>query len=246
MGDVNQLIFVRRHAGQFDGPYLEVGSRDYGTTQDLRSLFSDGDNYLGVDAVAGPGVDLVVDLTDHAERVDLRLDGKRFGTIFCLSVLEHCEQPFRMAENLTRLLKPHGKICISAPFAWQFHAYPADYWRFTHEGVKKLFPRLTFHSQDAVTSTSLENEFAPPTADMGKISLGTKTYWRRKRLLRVVSVWVLRLLSLIGILRWLSCYRHVLAPTNILMIGTLSDTECPHQNGTPEERVNAGSASADS
>jgi len=224
MGDVNQTIFVRRHADQFDGPFLEVGSRDYGSTEDLRSLLADGDNYIGVDAVAGPGVDIVVDLTDHAERIDSQLEGMRFGTIFCLSVLEHCDQPFLMAENLTRLLKPNGKICISAPFAWQFHAYPADYWRFTPEGIKKLFPRLRFDPRQIVTATSVENDFGQPDAEMGKISLGTKFYRRSNRPLRAVSVLVLRLLSLFGILRWLSCYRHVLAPTNIMMIGTLSDT----------------------
>ena len=38
MGDVNQVLFVEKHAEQFQGPYLEVGSKDYGNTADLRRV----------------------------------------------------------------------------------------------------------------------------------------------------------------------------------------------------------------
>ena len=30
MGDINQLRFIQRYAARFTGPYLEVGSLDYG------------------------------------------------------------------------------------------------------------------------------------------------------------------------------------------------------------------------
>ena len=234
MGDYNQTLFVSRHAEQFDGPFLEVGSRDYGSTQDLRTMFAAGGDYVGVDAVAGPGVDVVVDLTEQPEVIDAKLNSKRFGTIFCLSVLEHCRQPFRMAENLTRLLKPGGRICISVPFAWQFHAYPDDYWRFTHEGVKALFPKLEFPDEQIATATSLDGDFGTADAQMGKISLGTKSYRKEGRFFRVLSVLTLRMLSLFGILRWLSRHRHVLAPTNIMMVGTLP--ECDEYGGLQAKR----------
>ena len=91
MGDINQLIFIRERTGQFDGPYLEVGSKDYGTTQDLRSLFPAGDAYIGIDMEEGPGVDIVLDLTADFEHIDKTLGHRRFGTIFCpcLHVMDH-------------------------------------------------------------------------------------------------------------------------------------------------------------
>jgi hypothetical protein len=218
MGDVNQLLFIRRHADRFAGPYLEVGSKDYGTTQDLRSLFQGRGPYVGVDREAGPGVDRVLDLAGPWEAIDAALEGQRFGTIFCLSVLEHCEQPFRMADSLTQLLAPGGHLCVGVPFAYKFHSYPSDYWRFTQEGVKRLFPNLEFRD-DGVASTSRPGDFQPLDEHIGRIDFATKSYWRRSRYLRGLSAGMLRLGAKLGPLRWLAGHRYVLAPTMILMIG---------------------------
>jgi SAM-dependent methyltransferase len=220
MGDVNQALFVRQHASELDGPYLEVGSKDYGSTQDLERLLATPGEYLRVDLQQGPRVDVVLDLTGPFAQIDARLGGVRFGTIFCLSVLEHCHQPFAMAENLTRLLKPGGKVCISVPFAWRFHGYPSDYWRFTQEGVKRLFPKLSFRAEDCLSATPRENEFRPVDEDLGKIPFGSKWHWRKGHPVRGVTAKTLSLLSRVGLLRWLAGYRYVLAPTNLLMIGT--------------------------
>ena len=70
MGDANQYLFIRKYAEQLEGPYLEVGSKDYGTTQDIRSVLSDGATYIGVDMEAGKGVDLVLDLTQDFDAID--------------------------------------------------------------------------------------------------------------------------------------------------------------------------------
>lgn len=223
MGDVNQLLFVEKHAGQLAGPYLEVGSKDYGTTQDLKSVLGDRDEYVRVDMAGGPGVDVVLDLTAPFEQIDTRLRGLRPGTIFCLSVLEHCRQPFAMAENLTRLLRPGGKVCLSVPFAWKFHSYPSDYWRFTQEGVKALFPRLAFDPERCAAATSKDGDFRPIDPQIGRIWFGSKRHWNEGRILRGIGAKTLKLLPRIGMLGWLSGYPYVLAPTNILMIGTLPE-----------------------
>ena len=55
----------------------------------------------------------------------------------------------------------------SVPFVWRIHAYPSDYWRFTKEGVKLLFPRIRFSalmyghdklSEDAAAPSKMEHE----------------------------------------------------------------------------------------
>jgi len=221
MGDANQLQFVERHAEGFHGPYLEVGSKDYGTTQPLQQVLKHEGPYTRVDMQDGPHVDVVLDLTIPFEQIDARLNGVRFGTIFCLSVLEHCRQPFVMSENLVRLLAPGGKICLSVPFAWKCHGYPSDYWRFTPEGVQLLFPRLCFDTADGMAATSKEGDFRAIDGQIGRISFSSTRHFREGRWLRAVSAKALKLLSKIGILGWLAGYRYVLAPTNILMIGTL-------------------------
>jgi hypothetical protein len=223
MGDLNQLLFIQKHAGCLCGPFLEVGSKDYGSTQNLRSVFAGRDIYVGVDCENGTGVDVVLDLTDDFDAVDTKLGGYRFGAIFCLSVLEHCAQPFKMAENLTRLLTPHGKICISVPFSWKFHGYPSDYWRFTQEGVKQLFPRLEFDPSRMTAASARDHEFHQVDEEIGQISFSSKHHWRQGRPLRGVSARLLRALAHLGVWSWLCGYRYVLAPTNILMIGALKN-----------------------
>lgn len=225
MGDVNQRIFVEKFAERLSGPFLEVGSKDYGSTQDLRSLFAGDQEYVGVDRVEGPGVDIVADLTQDFRSVDARVQGRRFGTIFCLSVLEHCDQPFTMAENLTRLLKPDGWLCLSVPFAWQIHAYPNDYWRFTPEGVRKLFPEIQFDIEESLAATSRQNDFRPLDDDLGKISFSFSRHRAGGHPLRGVSAKFLKVLSRVGVLSWLTGYRHVFAPTGVLMIGRRRDRE---------------------
>jgi len=85
MGDTNQCQFVLDHKNTLSGPFLEIGSRDYGSTQDLRSFFP-GETYVGVDLSQGDGVDKVLDLTQPFEAIDEALGQQRFGTIFSLSI----------------------------------------------------------------------------------------------------------------------------------------------------------------
>lgn len=202
----------------FHGPFLEVGSRDYGTTANLAVLFPE-DTYIRVDMSAGKSVDRVIDLTLPFDQIESALEGLRFGTIFCLCVMEHCDQPFKMAENLTRLLKPNGKIYISVPFAWKFHSYPSDYWRFTHEGVKKLFPGLNFDNSVNNITTSRSGESRPLDQEIGRIHLRGGHHRKKGYWLRSLSADLLSLVGKFGILRWLVGYRYVLAPTLINMIG---------------------------
>jgi SAM-dependent methyltransferase len=218
MGDISQLSFVEVHRSELRGPFLEVGSRDYGSTQNLRALFP-GEMYVRADMSEGKSVDRVVDLTFPFDQIDASLDGLRFGTIFCLSVMEHCDQPFRMAENLTRLLAPGGRLVISVPFAWKFHGYPSDYWRFTHEGVRKLFPELDFPIHLGNAMTSQPGECLPLNASTGLIYLSGGHQRHAGHYLRGLAADFLKLVGRLGILKWLVGYRYVLAPTMINMIG---------------------------
>ena len=117
-----------------------------------------------------------------------------------------------MADRITRLLGPGGKVCISVPFAWKFHAYPSDYWRFTHEGIKLLFPGLSFDlTERSACATCKPNDFSPVHESLGRIPLSGKSYWKKGRLIRGMVVRMMK-----GIFR----LPYVLAPTSVMMIGT--------------------------
>ncbi len=223
MGDINDQIYIQNQMSDFRGPYLEVGSKDYGNTQDIKHLFPKAEKYVGIDMEEGLRVDIVLDLTEKMDEIDKKLEKLRFGTIFCLSVLEHCENPFLVADNLTSLLKRGGQICISVPFALGFHGYPSDYWRFTHEGIKKLFPKLSFDLDRSVSATTRKNDFRCIDKELGRIPFSSKYYFRKGNLLQGMSAKFLKTLSCIGLLRWLVGYKYIMPPTHIYMIGKLKD-----------------------
>jgi SAM-dependent methyltransferase len=124
--------FVRPRAGRT----LIVGSRLYDGREDRRTRYPD---CVGLDMLPGPGVDLVHDLEKP-----LPADVGKFDHIECCSVLEHSRRPWDLAANLQRAMRPAATLHISAPFVWRVHAYPNDYWRFTMEGVRELFPAIVW------------------------------------------------------------------------------------------------------
>jgi len=85
----------------------------------------------------GPGVDVVHDIEVPIDSWEGSIDH-----VMCCSVLEHVRRPWLAAENVQRWMRPGATIQISVPFVWRVHGYPNDYWRFTVEGIKVLFPEV--------------------------------------------------------------------------------------------------------
>jgi SAM-dependent methyltransferase len=126
------------YARTMGGTVLVAGSRVYPTSHDRRSLYvvqPIRERVIGVDMLDGEGVDLVHDLAKPLPFADVT-------HVDCCSVLEHCADPFAVARNLYAAMVPGASILVSVPFCWRVHAYPSDYWRFTCEGIRQLFPGI--------------------------------------------------------------------------------------------------------
>lgn len=152
MGDKNQIIYLTKHVPNNAGPVLEVGSKDYGSTSSFRDFYHDCE-YVGIDMQEGKGVDAVVDLVEGTGS----LAQSYFDLVICCSVLEHVRKPWVFAEHLTQLVKPGGRIYMSVPWVWRYHAYPDDYFRFSWRGIEELFPRMEWSCVEY--STNVEGEF---------------------------------------------------------------------------------------
>lgn len=71
--------------------------------------------------------------------LDLRVDLNKglpiadstFDTILLTDVLEHIANPFSLWQEMTRILKPDGKLIIGVPFFHLLHEEPFDYFRYT-------------------------------------------------------------------------------------------------------------------
>lgn len=132
--------FYSAHVAPAQGRTLVVGSHVYEGRTDRRALFADA---VGVDLIDGPGVDFVADLEQPPPDAFVGA----FAHVDCVSVLEHAQHPWLVAETLERVLMPGGTLFFSSPFCWRVHAYPNDYWRFTPACLDVLFPNIVWSAK---------------------------------------------------------------------------------------------------
>ncbi len=67
-----------------------------------------------------------------------------FDAIVCTEVLEHIPDPQALLNESKRILKPGGKMLLTAPLLWPEHEAPHDYHRFTRYALKMVFERAGF------------------------------------------------------------------------------------------------------
>lgn len=123
-----QMNFEHMH-----GDLLDLGS---GKAKYKPMLLKQVGSYTAFDMVEGPNVDVVGDIHN------LPFEDNSFDTIISTSVMEHVKEPWRMIEEVQRVLRPGGKCILTTPFMVPFHADPNDYYRYTTEGGKHLFERV--------------------------------------------------------------------------------------------------------
>lgn len=59
-------------------------------------------------------------------------------------VLEHVQDPPGVLAELFRILRPGGRLYLTAPLVWELHELPHDYWRFTSGGLRLLLEEAGF------------------------------------------------------------------------------------------------------
>lgn len=210
MGDINQHAWIMKYRDLIKGPVLEIGARHYSkdVSIDYRSIAS-GVEYIGTDMLAGDNVDIVINFTADIEEIRAKLNGKKINTIICCSVLEHVDNVFKIAENISKILDKGGVLFISVPFHWRFHGYPNDYWRFTPEGLKYLFKDFEFSK--GMTSTNVDGDMHDGTDDPNGVTqkLVPKNHSLAKRILMKLGL----------IDDPFKKYQYLLAPSMISMVG---------------------------
>lgn len=107
-----------------------------------------GDETIVLSIGGGPGREnpRVINLNINAfDSVDLVGDGTNVplvdasvDTITANAVIEHVSDPVRLVSEMRRVLRPGGYAQLMIPFVFPFHAYPADYQRYTERGIMGL------------------------------------------------------------------------------------------------------------
>ena len=91
---------------------------------------------ITLDVEDAPGVDVVGD-AHHLPFADATFD-----YVWSSAVLEHVRDPFRVAAEIVRVLKPGGVAIVQVPFLENVHNWPDDYYRYTPNGLRVLFREL--------------------------------------------------------------------------------------------------------
>jgi SAM-dependent methyltransferase len=132
--------FVTRAAAS-----LPAGSRvlDAGAgTAPYRELFA-GHEYITTDWANTPHpegrrADVIAPIHD------LPLEPASFDCVICTEVIEHVADPVAALAELRRVLKPSARAWVTAPFVWEFHEEPYDYYRYTRYGLRSVLERAGF------------------------------------------------------------------------------------------------------
>lgn len=131
---------VDRYLGTFFGQCLsiaDVGSANICGT--YKPLFTgEGKEhwmYWGLDLEPGDNVDVII----PAEGPWNPRMAESFDVVISGQMLEHCWKPWVTIKEMAAVLKPGGLMCLIAPCAWPYHAFPTDNWRFWPEGFRALF-----------------------------------------------------------------------------------------------------------
>lgn len=82
-------------------------------------------NYTGVDFIAGPNVDVVVQPDEALPFADDSVD-----IIISTSAFEHDQMFWVTFVDMLRMLKPNGLLFLQAPSGGAVHRTPTDNWRF--------------------------------------------------------------------------------------------------------------------
>ncbi len=135
-------IFAQRAASAIPkGAWvLDAGAGDC----PYRSYFTharyDSTDLCQVDKIYGQ-ISYICDLSNVPIQCDC------YDLVFCSQTLEHVPNPKKVLAEFSRVLKPGGQLWLTAPFFFEEHEVPYDYYRYTQFGLTHLVQAAGFTIQ---------------------------------------------------------------------------------------------------
>lgn len=128
--------FVDNYASKIDKSVvkvLDVGS--YDVNGSYKKLFNDETFvYLGLDMEDGPNVDIVLQNPYNWDTIET----DSFDVVISGQAFEHIEFFWKTMEEMSRVLKKDGLLCLIAPIGFDEHRFPVDCYRFLTDGMIAL------------------------------------------------------------------------------------------------------------
>lgn len=113
---------------------LDAGSGSLAEQQFREEILATGASLTTCDVMPNPGVDLAANLHE------LPLPAAAFDWVICIQVLEHVRHPQAVLDEFFRVLKPGGRVAVTAPQISHIlsAANPPHYQNFTCHGLQAL------------------------------------------------------------------------------------------------------------
>ena len=135
---------------------LEIGSKEVVGNSLLNKKIKKAE-YIGLDIQEGRNVDIVTD----AHEMSKLIEKNSIDCIYSSSVFEHLYAPWLVAEEVSKILKIGGYICVETHFTYQAHERPFNFFNFSDLGLKVLFNNnLGFDCIDAGLDLPLRARFS--------------------------------------------------------------------------------------
>jgi SAM-dependent methyltransferase len=87
---------------------------------------------------------LYVKPTYVCDLAKIPVEDERYDVVICTQVLEHVPEPIEVLKEFYRILKPGGKLFLSAPLFFEEHEQPYDFYRYTQFGLANLLTTVGF------------------------------------------------------------------------------------------------------
>jgi SAM-dependent methyltransferase len=115
---------------------LDVGSRAIGegSATHRAAIVAHGWRYVGLDIEDGENVDLKA--SDGYDWETIEDDS--YDVVLCSQVLEHTPYPWRVTQEMARVLRPRGLAFLTSPSSGPVHRYPEDCFRYYPDGLSAL------------------------------------------------------------------------------------------------------------
>jgi len=75
---------------------------------------------------------------------DMPIESNSFDAVLCTQVLEHLEWPRESVKEMYRVLKPGGRLFLTAPMSHSEHQVPYDFFRYTSFGLRSICEHAGF------------------------------------------------------------------------------------------------------
>jgi SAM-dependent methyltransferase len=95
-------------------------------------------HYIGVDLAIGDTQWDYGNLDAASDLCHLPFGRDVFDVALCTQVLEHVTEPLQVLTEIHRVLKPGGRLLLTAPQSSHQHQKPHDYYRYTSFGLRYL------------------------------------------------------------------------------------------------------------